>query len=64
MLISYLPLATLARRLNLPESYLRKLAEAGDLPYLRVGGRMRFSEDLVRDTLDRLSQERGPSWKP
>jgi hypothetical protein len=54
---SYIPLESLVTRLGLPKRYLRKLAEAGDIPYLDVNGRLRFNEVEVREALSTLAHE-------
>jgi hypothetical protein len=49
----YITLEHLSGRLNLPEKFLRTLAMKGVIPSLNVNGRLRFSEQQVRDALDR-----------
>jgi excisionase family DNA binding protein len=49
----YIPLHALASRLGLPRRFLREQARRAVIPYLRVGGRMRFEEAAVREALRR-----------
>jgi len=44
--------------LNLPEKFLRTLAENGGIPCLNVNGRFRFDEHQVRDALNRQASQR------
>ena len=61
----YCSFEQLYRRLRLPRSYLRALARRGAIPYLLVGGRMKFDEDAVHEVLrqemdsDRLQELMG-----
>lgn len=55
MKTTYLPLEALASILNLPQSYLRKLAKQKLIPFLDVSGRMRFQESDVREALTKMA---------
>ena len=57
MKTQYLTLDALSSVLGLPRTYLRRLAKLGDLPYLNVGGKMRFSEAQVREKLEAMALE-------
>jgi hypothetical protein len=52
---SYIPLESLVTRLSLPKKYLKRLAEAGDIPCLNVNGHYRFNEQDVRHALTALA---------
>jgi excisionase family DNA binding protein len=52
-------LPALAAQLRLPREWLRAQAQAGLLPYLRVGRRMLFSRQAVMTALARLAAGRG-----
>lgn len=45
----------LAASMRLPRRYLRELAKSGAIPSLRVGGRLRFDPDAVREALRKLA---------
>ena len=47
----YIPLEVLAVRFGLPRPFLRKQANDGGIPCLRVNGRLRFAEADVREAL-------------
>ena len=47
----YIPLDCLAARIGLPRTYLRALADNGEIPYLNVNSRLRFDETDVREAL-------------
>lgn len=51
----YLSSATAAQRLGVPSAWLRREADAGRVPCLRVGRRLMFNLDAVRETLERRS---------
>lgn len=51
----FITLSRLAARLGLPRRFLREQARRGLIPYLLVGGRMRFEEPAVCDALRRQS---------
>lgn len=53
MVNTYISLEALAASLGLPKPFLRKQAERGLIPCLRVGGRLRFEEPAVREALRR-----------
>ena len=59
--IEYITLECLASRLNLPQNYLKQLADLGEIPRLLVGGRRRFMEEHVRDAL-RILAEKGQAF--
>jgi hypothetical protein len=48
-------LSALATALGLPQQYLRDLAQRNLIPFLVVGGRMRFNPKAVGDALDKLA---------
>jgi len=56
MSTSYHNLDSLAVRLGLPRTYLRGLARRREIPYLKVGRRLRFDEEAVRSALRKLSE--------
>ena len=57
MITEYISLECLALQLALPKAYLRRLVDAGKLPYTDTGnGRLRFQEQAVRDTLSEIEQ--------
>jgi excisionase family DNA binding protein len=49
--VSFMPLEPTAIRLGLPKRYLRELADAGDIPCLRVGRRRLFNPTDVAEAL-------------
>ena len=55
----FITLDELATRLNLPRCYLRDLVERGEIPYLNVGGRLRFDESLAVRALCDLAHRSG-----
>jgi excisionase family DNA binding protein len=55
---TYLSLEALAATLSLPQTYLRKLAEGGNIPFLNVSGRLRFNPSQVQDALNQLAEKR------
>jgi excisionase family DNA binding protein len=55
---TYYTLESLAIKLNLPQGYLRQMAEGKKIPFLVVGGRKRFNPAQVQAALDKLA-ERG-----
>ena len=58
MITNYISLECLALQLALPKAYLRRLVEAGKLPYIDTGnGRLRFQEQAVRQALDKLAEQ-------
>jgi excisionase family DNA binding protein len=59
MKTSYLSLESLAANLDLPQSYLRGLANSHQIPFLLAGNRRRFNEAEVRQALSKLSQSNG-----
>jgi excisionase family DNA binding protein len=52
----YISLDVLAGRLKLPRRFLREQARRGLIPFLRVGGRLRFEEIAVREALRRQTE--------
>jgi excisionase family DNA binding protein len=50
--------ASLARRLHVPERWILQEAEQGRLPYVRLGGRVRFRPGDVRTWLSTRTQPR------
>ena len=56
MKTQYLSLERLSAILNLPQSYLRKLAKQKQIPFLDVSGRMRFQEKDVREALTKMAE--------
>lgn len=52
---TYLSLDALAVRLGLSRPFLREQVKRGTIPYLRVGGRLRFEEMAVRETLRQIA---------
>lgn len=60
MITDYISLECLALQLALPKAYLRRLVDAGKLPYIDTGnGRLRFQEQAVRQALDKLAEKGG-----
>ena len=53
----YVSLEKVARQLNLPQGYIRKLTKAGENPYLYVGGRLRYQVKSVGEALSRIEQK-------
>lgn len=49
----YIPIGQMAHRLGVPTAWLKREADAGRLPCLRVGQRRMFAPDAVRAELDR-----------
>jgi hypothetical protein len=49
----------LAAEFHLPQRYLRDLANQGKIPFLNVGGRLRFNPRAVADALDRIAVRGG-----
>lgn len=55
MITNYISLECLALQLALSKTYLKRLVDAGKLPYIDTGnGRKRFQESAVRDALHNL----------
>lgn len=57
---TFVTLDALANHFNLPNDYLKKLAEKKLIPSLDVNGRLRFSIGGVQQALDKLAS-RGDS---
>jgi excisionase family DNA binding protein len=52
----FMSLHRLALRLGLPKTYIRRLADAGEIPFVRVGGRARrFCQADVADAIRQLA---------
>lgn len=56
---SYISLEALAAELCLPKTFLRNLANKGDIPKLDVNGRLRFNPEAVQKALDELAAKGG-----
>ena len=54
---TYLPLDVLATTLGLPRNYLKKLSQAGQVPFLDVGGRRRYDPIQVNEALRRIAEQ-------
>jgi len=54
----YISLEKVSRRLRLPQRYIRQETEAGKIPHLIVGGRLRYQEKAVREALDWMAIEK------
>lgn len=52
---AYHSLDSLAVTLALPRRFLREQVDAGTIPCLRIGGRLRFDEGAVREALRKLA---------
>ncbi len=52
----YIPIRQTAHRLGVPTAWLKREADAGRLPCLRVGRRRMFAPDAVRAELDRRAR--------
>ncbi len=46
-----LPLYAVARRLHVPQNWLRAEAEAGNIPHLKAGRAILFNPDIVEKLL-------------
>ena len=57
MTTAYTSLDGLATALGLPRTYLRELADEGQIPFLDVRGRRRFSEPQVREALRQRAEQ-------
>lgn len=58
--LSFMPLEPAATRLGLPKTYLRKLADEGIVPCLRIGRRRLFNtEDVVKALREAYPDEGG-----
>ena len=53
----YIGLETLAIRLGLSQAYLKRQAESGKIPCLKVGSRLRFQLNTVRTALDKIEKQ-------
>jgi len=54
-----LPIAAMARRLGVPVAELRKAAESGDVPSVRLGDALVFNSCAVKESL--LARAKGDS---
>jgi excisionase family DNA binding protein len=54
--IAYQSIELLAIELQLPQRYIRQLAEQKKIPFLIIGGRRRFNPIAVKVVLDRLAE--------
>ena len=59
----YWSLDALASELALPRSYLRELVSRGEIPFLRVRGRLRFDVQAVREALKRVAVQTAQEHK-
>ena len=57
-LATYCSLEALSAILQLPQHFLRERAIAGDIPFLNVGGRLRFKPSQVQEALEKLAKQR------
>jgi excisionase family DNA binding protein len=55
---TYHSLDSLAVTLGLPRRFLREQVQEGQIPYLKIGGRLRFDEGAVREALRELAARR------
>lgn len=55
MSTQYLSLEALAAELYLPKTFLRRLVDKDEIPYLDVGGRKRFNADSVHEALTEIA---------
>ena len=55
----YISLEALASTFNLPQKFLRELAESKKIPTLKVGNRLRFNPKAVQQALDRFAAKGG-----
>ncbi len=53
----YISLEKVAAQVKLPQKFIREQAEAGMIPHLVVGGRLRFHLETVQVALDRLAKK-------
>ena len=53
----YTSLEKVSRQLRLPQSYIRQQTEAGKIPHLIVGGRLRYQVKAVREALSRIERQ-------
>ncbi len=61
MYTDYLNIAQLSGALNLPRAYLKRLADAGEIPFIMAGkNRRRFSEKDARAALTRIADRVTP----
>ena len=60
----YIPLGQMAHLLGVPTAWLKREADAGRLPCLRVGRRRLFAPEAVRAELDRRAQVKSQYPQP
>ena len=53
----YYNLESVAAKLNLPQRFIKEQADQKRIPFLKVGGRLRFNPAAVQNALDRLAAE-------
>jgi len=56
---TFVTLDALANHFNLPNSYLKELAEKNLIPSLNVNDRLRFNPEAVQQALGKLAAKRG-----
>ncbi|MHC4618932.1 MAG: hypothetical protein ACYTEQ_14405 [Planctomycetota bacterium] len=60
MITKYVNVVQLAAAINLPETYLMRLAKTGDIPSIQMGktqGSRRFQESEVRAALSQMASK-------
>lgn len=62
--ISYVPLNRLASRFDLPERYLKELADKSLIPSLNINGHRKFNPAAVEKALTRLAAAEERKQKP
>ena len=53
--IKFISLEALAVTLNLPQKFLRELADKKQIPSLDVNGRLRFNPEVVQSALNQIA---------
>jgi hypothetical protein len=56
---TFVSLNALANHFNLPDSYLKQLANRSLIPFLKVNGRLRFNFEAVQQALSELAAKGG-----
>jgi len=56
---TFVSLNALANHFNLPDSYLKQLANRSLIPFLKVNGRLRFNLEAVSQALTDLAAKGG-----
>jgi len=54
----FVKLTVIAQETGLPKAQIKRLAQEGKLPALRLAGRLRFNPKAVQVALDRLAEEK------